>query len=115
MLTSFGTALYTSPLRWVVMLAPLAFILFFSFRIDRMSAASARGVFMAFAATMGVSMSWILIVFTQTSVAQVFFITSAAFAGLSLYGYTTRRDLSPMGSFLIMGDRKSTRLNSSHT
>ena len=102
-LTSFGAALYGSPLKWVVMLAPLAFVLFFSFRIDRMSAASARNMFFAFAAVMGLSISTILLVYTGTSVARAFFITAGAFGGLSLYGYTTRRDLSAFGSFLVMG------------
>jgi uncharacterized protein len=102
-LTNFGALLYGSPLKWVVMLAPLAFVLFFSFRIDRMSAASARNMFFAFAAVMGLSLSAVLLVFTGVSVARAFFITAAAFGGLSLYGYMTRRDLSAMGSFLVMG------------
>lgn len=102
-LTQFGATMYASPLKWVVMLAPLAFVLFFSFRIDRMSAASARNMFFAFAAVMGLSLSTVLLVYTGTSIARAFFITSGAFAGLSLYGYTTKRDLSAFGSFLVMG------------
>jgi uncharacterized protein len=102
-LTQFGAALYLSPLRYVVMLAPLAFVFFFQFRIDRMAAASARNMFLAFSATMGLSLSSILLVYTGASVANAFFITAAAFGGLSLYGYTTRRSLSAMGSFLVMG------------
>jgi FtsH-binding integral membrane protein len=102
-LTSFGATIYGSPLRYVLMLAPLAFVFFFSFRINQMSASSARGLFFAFAAAMGLSLSSILLIYTGTSVARAFFITAAAFGGLSLYGYTTKRDLSPMGSFLIMG------------
>jgi FtsH-binding integral membrane protein len=102
-LTAFGAAIYGSPLRYIVMLAPLAFVLFFSFRINQMSASSARTLFFAFAATMGLSLSSILLVYTGTSVARAFFVTSAAFGGLSLYGYTTKRDLSAMGSFLVMG------------
>jgi uncharacterized protein len=102
-LTPFGQALYLSPLKWLVMLAPLAFIFFFSFRMDRMSAATARTTFLAFAAVMGLSLSTILVVFKLGSVIQVFFITAAAFGGLSLYGYTTQRSLSGMGSFLMMG------------
>ena len=102
-LTDIGVMLYTSPLRWVIMLAPLAFVLFFSFRIDRMSAASARNMFFAFSAAMGLSLSTILLVYTGTSITRAFFITAGAFAGLSLYGYTTRRDLSAFGSFLVMG------------
>ncbi|AWM88712.1 Bax inhibitor-1/YccA family protein [Microvirga sp. 17 mud 1-3] len=102
-LTSFGVALYGSPLKWVVALAPLAFIFLFSFRMDRMSASAARGTFFAFAAVMGASLSTLLIMFTGASVVQVFFITAAAFGALSLWGYTTNRSLSGVGSFLIMG------------
>lgn len=102
-LTSFGVAIYGSPLKWVVMLAPLAFVFFFSFRINQMSASSARTLFYVFSATMGLSLSSILLVYTGASVYRAFFITAAAFGGLSLFGYTTRRDLSAMGSFLIMG------------
>ena len=102
-LTSVGVALYGSALRYVVMLAPLAFIFFFSFRIDRMSASSARTMFLAFSAVMGLSLSSILLVYTKQSVSLAFFETAAAFGALSLYGYTTKRDLSPIGSFLVMG------------
>ncbi|KAB1074897.1 Bax inhibitor-1/YccA family protein [Methylobacterium planeticum] len=102
-LTPFGQMLYNSPIKWVLMLAPLAFIFVFSMRMDRMSAASARLTFFAFAAVMGASMSTLLLVFTGASVVRVFFITAATFGGLSLYGYTTKRSLSGMGSFLIMG------------
>lgn len=102
-LTQFGVTLYTTPLMWIVALAPLAFIFFFSFRMDRMSAASARTTFFAFAAVMGASLSTLLLRYTGASVVQVFFITAAAFGALSLWGYTTRRSLSGMGSFLIMG------------
>jgi uncharacterized protein len=102
-LTEFGRVLYGSPLMWVVALAPLAFIFLFSFRMDKMSAASARGTFFAFAAVMGASLSTLLIRYTGASVVQVFFITAASFGALSLYGYTTSRSLSAMGSFLMMG------------
>ena len=102
-LTEFGRVLYGTPLMWVVALAPLAFIFLFSFRIDRMSAATARGMFFAFAAVMGASLSTLLIRYTGASVVQVFFITAASFGALSLWGYTTSRSLSGMGSFLIMG------------
>jgi FtsH-binding integral membrane protein len=102
-LTAFGQALYLSPLKWVVMLLPLAFVFFFSFRIDRMSASTAKGVFLLFAAAMGLSLSSVLFIYTGASVTRAFFITSATFGALSLYGYTTKRDLSAMGSFLIMG------------
>ncbi|MGY2051879.1 Bax inhibitor-1/YccA family protein [Methylobacterium sp. JK268] len=102
-LTEFGRVLYATPLMWVVALAPLAFIFLFSFRMDRMSAASARTTFLAFAAVMGASLSTLLLRYTGASVVQVFFITAAAFGGLSLYGYTTARSLSGIGSFLVMG------------
>ena len=102
-LTDLGVLLYTSPLRWVVMFAPLVFVFGFSAMINKMSAATAQLVFYAFAATMGLSISSIFLVFTGTSIAQIFLITSIAFAGLSLYGYTTKKDLSAMGTFLIMG------------
>jgi len=102
-LTSFGRTLYATPLMWVIALAPLAFIFFFSFRMDRMSAATARTTFFAFAAVMGASLSTLLIRYTGASVVQVFFITAASFGALSLWGYTTKRSLSGMGSFLIMG------------
>ena len=102
-LTSFGYALYGSPLRYAVMLAPLAFIFFFQFRIDRMSAASARNMFFAFSAVMGLSLSSLLLFYTGQSVALAFFETAASFGALSLYGYTTKRDLTPIGSFLVMG------------
>ncbi|MDX2308038.1 MAG: Bax inhibitor-1/YccA family protein [Hyphomicrobium sp.] len=95
--------LYGSPLRWVIMLAPLAFVFYLSFRVYNMSPAAAQVAFWAFAAVMGVSLSSIFMVFTGNSIAQVFFITAAAFAGLSMYGYTTKSDLSGWGSFLIMG------------
>jgi uncharacterized protein len=101
--SALGATLYGSPLMWVMALAPLAFIFFFSFRMDRMSAAAARGTFFAFAAVMGASLSTLLIRYTGASVVQVFFITAAAFGALSLWGYTTNRSLSGMGSFLIMG------------
>jgi FtsH-binding integral membrane protein len=103
MLTSFGVALYASPLKWLVMLAPLAFVLFFSFRLNQMAASTARATFFLFSAAMGLSISTLLLIYTGASVANAFFITAAAFGALSLYGYTTKRDLSPIGSFLIMG------------
>jgi len=95
--------LFASPLRWALMLAPLAFVMVLSFGVNRMSAGMLQTVFWAFAATMGVSMSWIFLVFTDTSIARVFMITAASFAGLSLFGYTTKRSLSGMGTFLMMG------------
>ncbi|MGI9509810.1 MAG: Bax inhibitor-1/YccA family protein [Geminicoccaceae bacterium] len=92
-----------SPLKWVVMLAPLGFVFFLSAKIQSMSLSTAQMTFWAFAALMGLSLSSVFVVFTGTSVARVFFITAAAFGSLSLYGYTTKRDLSGMGSFLFMG------------
>ena len=103
LLTSFGRTLYGSPLMWVVALAPLAFIFLFSFRMDKMSASSARVTFMAFAAVMGASLSTVLLRYTGASVTQTFLVTAAAFGSLSLYGYTTKRSLSGIGSFLMMG------------
>jgi hypothetical protein len=103
LLTPVGQALYASPLRWAVILAPLAFVFFIGARANRISAATARNLFFAFSAVMGLSMSSLLIVFTGESITRIFFITAAAFGGLSLYGYMTKRDLSPFGSFLIMG------------
>jgi FtsH-binding integral membrane protein len=102
-LTQFGATLYMSPLKWVVMFAPLAFVFGFSAMINRMSAATAQLVFYAFAATMGVSISSIFLVFTGFSIIQTFLVTAVAFAGLSLWGYTTKKDISGWGSFLIMG------------
>jgi FtsH-binding integral membrane protein len=102
-LTQFGVTVYTTPLMWVVALAPLAFIFLFTFRMDRMSASSARTTFLAFAAVMGASLSTLLLRYTGASVVQTFFVTAAAFGSLSLYGYTTQRSLSGFGSFLMMG------------
>ena len=91
------------PLRWVVMLAPLAFVMVLSFGITRLSTGTAQLLFWGFAVVMGISMSSIFLVFTGQSIATTFFAVAAAFAGLSLYGYTTKRDLSAFGTFLIMG------------
>ena len=102
-LTSLGVALYTSPLKWVVMLAPLALVFFLGFRINKMSVGAAQATFWTYAALVGISLSTIFLVFTATSITQTFFVTAAAFGALSLYGYTTKRDLSAMGSFMIMG------------
>lgn len=103
MLTSLGVALYGSPLKWVVMLAPLGAVMFLSFRITKMSVSAAQMTFWVFAAIMGVSLSSIFLVYTSESIVRVFFITSAAFGALSLYGYTTKKDLSGWGTFLFMG------------
>ncbi|MBU1212710.1 MAG: Bax inhibitor-1/YccA family protein [Alphaproteobacteria bacterium] len=95
--------LYHSPLKWVLMLAPLAFVLVLSFGLHKLSAAATQGVFWAFAGIMGLSLSVIFLIYTNTSIFQTFIVTSGAFAGLSLYGYTTKQNLSGWGSFLIMG------------
>ncbi|WP_164658057.1 Bax inhibitor-1/YccA family protein [Tropicibacter sp. Alg240-R139] len=102
-LTSFGYTIYGSALKYVIMFAPLLFIFGFSAGINRLSASAAQLVFYVFAAVMGLSISSIFLVFTGQSIIQVFLITSIAFAGLSLVGYTTKKDLSAMGTFLIMG------------
>ncbi|HZZ61202.1 MAG TPA: Bax inhibitor-1/YccA family protein [Roseiarcus sp.] len=102
-LTEFGHAIYVSPLRWLIVLSPLAIVFWISARIQSMSVASARNAFLAFAALIGLSMSALLIVYTGASIGRAFFATAAAFASLSLYGYTTQRDLSGMGSFMMMG------------
>jgi FtsH-binding integral membrane protein len=103
MLTSAGVALFGSPLRWVVMLAPLAMVFWMGFRIQNMSVGKAQTVFGIYAALMGLSLASIFLVFTGESITQTFFITAASFGALSLYGYTTKRDLSAIGSFLVMG------------
>jgi FtsH-binding integral membrane protein len=90
-------------LGWIATLAPLGIVLAFSFGLARMSAATAQGLYWVYSALMGVSMSTIFFVYTHTSITRVFFITAASFAGLSLYGYTTKKNLSGFGSFLIMG------------
>jgi FtsH-binding integral membrane protein len=92
-----------SPLKWVVMLAPLGFVFFLSFKIQTMSVSGAQMTFWAFAAVMGLSMASIFLVFAGASIARVFFITAGMFGAMSLYGYTTKRDLSGMGTFLFMG------------
>ena len=103
MLTSLGVALYGSPLKWVVMLAPLGIVFFLSARVHAMSVSAAQTTFWIFAALMGLSLSSIFLVFTSASIVQTFFITAASFGALSLFGYTTKRDLTGWGSFLIMG------------
>ncbi|GAA6202338.1 Bax inhibitor-1/YccA family protein [Aquicoccus sp. SU-CL01552] len=90
-------------LGWIVMFAPLIMVFAFGAALNRLSAAGAQLFFYAFASVMGLSLSWIFVAFTGFSIAQVFLVTSIAFAGLSLWGYTTQKDLSGMGTFLIMG------------
>jgi FtsH-binding integral membrane protein len=103
MLTSFGYAVFVSPLKWVIILAPLAMVFLLSFGVQRMRPTTAQIAFWAFAALIGISLASIFLVYTHTSIVRVFFITAASFGALSLWGYTTQRDLSGMGSFLIMG------------
>ncbi|MDO5603530.1 MAG: Bax inhibitor-1/YccA family protein [Paracoccus sp. (in: a-proteobacteria)] len=102
-LTPLGVAVYTSPLKWVLMFAPLLVVFAFGSMVYRLSAQTATLVFYGFAALMGMSLSWIFLRYTGSSIASTFFATAAGFAALSLYGYTTKRDLSGMGSFLMMG------------
>lgn len=92
-----------TPLRWVLMFAPLGFIMVMSFGMNKLSTSALQALFWAFAAVMGLSMSSIFLVFSGESIARTFFVTAASFAGLSLFGYTTKKDLTGMGSFLIMG------------
>ncbi len=101
--SGFYQSIAATPLIWVVMLAPLAAVLFLSFRIERMSAGVAQAAFWGFAAIMGLSIAGIFLVYTGASIARVFFVTSATFGAMSLYGYTTGRDLSGFGAFLLMG------------
>jgi uncharacterized protein len=93
----------STPLKWVLMFAPLGFVMVMSFGFNRLSQTALQGLFWAFAFVMGLSMASIFLVFTQTSIATTFFVTAASFAGLSLWGYTTKKDLTGWGSFLIMG------------
>src|SRR5207249_2224172 len=101
--SGFYQSIAATPLIWVVMLAPLAVVLFLSFRSERMSAGAAHAAFWGFAAMMGLSIAGIFLVYTGSSIARVFFITAATFGAMSLYGYTTGRDLSGFGPFLLMG------------
>lgn len=96
-------AIFGTPLFWVVVLAPLGLVFALSFGIQRMKASTAQTIFWIYAGLMGLSLASIFVAFTGTSIARVFFITAAAFGGLSLYGYTTKRDLSGFGTFLVMG------------
>ncbi len=96
-------AIFGTWLSWVVMLAPLGVVLMFGAKIHSMSVATAQLVFWVFAALVGLSISYIFVVFTGISIAQTFFTTAIAFGALSLYGYTTKRDLSPMGNFMFIG------------
>ena len=101
--TSVGAMLFGSPLKWVVMLAPLGFVFYLSARINKMNISTAQITFWIFSAIMGLSLASLFIEFTHSSIARVFFITSGTFAAMSLYGYTTKRDLTKLGGFLFMG------------
>jgi len=96
-------ALVHSPVMWLIILAPFGLVMLLSFGINRLSAAAAQGVFWLYAGLMGLSLSTIFLVYTGESIFRVFFITAGTFAAMSLYGYTTKRDLTQMGSFLFMG------------
>jgi FtsH-binding integral membrane protein len=95
--------IYGTPLQWLVMLAPIGLVFFLAARVNSMKASTAQTLFWVYSGLMGLSLAYVFAVYTGESVARVFFITSGAFAGLSLYGYSTKRSLSGMGSFLIMG------------
>jgi FtsH-binding integral membrane protein len=102
-LTPFGQAVFGSPLMWVLVLAPLGLVFWISFRIQTMQASTARALFFVYAGLLGLSLGTIFLAYTATSITRVFFISAASFGALSLYGYTTKRDLTAIGSFLIMG------------
>jgi len=99
----FGPALMGNPMMFVLMFAPLGLVFFLSYKINSLSASTARALFFLYAALLGASLSMIFAVYTGSSITRVFFISASAFAGLSLCGYTTQRDLTGMGSFLMMG------------
>ena len=102
-LTPVGNMLFNSGLSFVIMLAPLGFVFYLSARINKMSTASAQITFWLFASIMGLSLASIFVQFTHSSIARVFFITAGTFGAMSLYGYTTKRDLTKLGGFLFMG------------
>ena len=102
-MTSLGQTLFGSPLKWVVMLLPIGLVFFLSARLHALKQSTAQAVFWIYAALMGISLATIFMVFTGTSIARVFFITAGTFAGMSLWAYTTKKDLSGWGSFLFMG------------
>ena len=97
------SAVFNTPLKWVVMFLPLVMVFAFSAMLNRMSVAAAQLFFYVYAAAMGLSLAFIFAIYTGTSITTTFLTTSAAFAGISLYGYTTKRDLTAMGAFLMMG------------
>ena len=102
-LTSFGQAVYSGPMAIVLLLATLGLVFFISFRINHLQASTALGLFLLYAALLGVALSSIFLAYTLTSITRVFFISAATFGAMSLWGYTTKRDLTAMGSFLMMG------------
>jgi FtsH-binding integral membrane protein len=102
-LTPFGQAIFQGPLMWVLLFAPLGLVFFLSYRIGNLQASTARLLFFVYAGLLGLSLSGVFLVYTHTSLARVFFITAASFGALSLWGYTTQRNLDAMGSFMIMG------------
>jgi hypothetical protein len=101
--SGYAEQIMATPLRWLIVLAPLGFVMAMSFGLNRMSTGTLQTLFWAFSVAMGLSMSTIFLVYTGVSIAQTFFAVAAGFAGLSLWGYTTKKDLSGMGTFLIMG------------
>ncbi len=101
--TALAQIIFGSPLKWVAMFAPLGFVFYLNFKMETISAARAQTLFWLFCATMGISMAAIFMVFTGASVARAFFITGATFSGMALWGYTTKKDLTNFGSFLMMG------------
>jgi uncharacterized protein len=102
-LTPFGHAIFQSPLMWVLVLAPLGLVFALSFGINRLSAGTALTLFFVYAGLLGLSLASIFLVYTGTSITRVFFISAATFGAMSLYGYTTQRDLTGIGSFMFMG------------
>ncbi len=102
-LTAFGQALYSGPMTIVLLLATLGLVFFISFRINRLQASTALGLFMLYAALLGMALSSIFLAYTGASITRVFFISAATFGAMSLYGYTTQRDLTGVGSFMMMG------------
>ena len=102
-LTSFGHLIFQSPLMWLFVLAPLGLVMVLSFGINRLSASSALTLFFVYAGLLGLSLASIFLVYTHESITRVFFISAATFGAMSLYGYTTQRDLTGVGSFMFMG------------
>ncbi len=102
-LTEIGYTLFATPMKWVVMLAPLGLVFFLSARLHKLQFGTAQTVFWIFSALMGMSLAIVFMIYTGASIARVFFITAGTFGAMSLYGYTTKKDLTNWGSFLFMG------------